>query len=624
METDTQQLDPQAVNLTKAIRQVETGSNFQATGKSGEYGAYQFTPSTWTTASQKYLGQSVPLEKSTPSQQTEVVYKQIKDWKDQGYNPGQIASMWNAGEKNPNAYLDTSFQGTNKSGAKYNVSAYAKSVANAYQTIKGGGQVNGDPNNPSNVPNQFVNPGQQNQESQSDFVTPPPLSGTPTPPPDITPTTNDSQNQGLGSELIQRSKDLSNAVENPNINIGSKVIQGAGAIAGAGGDIINAGLNAVTFGLFNKVTGLVGKGVEAVAQTPIGQSILKSVQDFSQAHPELSADIGAGVNIATAIPILKGVGLVKDVAMDAASNALKNMAEKAATKEFTEVAMRTVGGRKLINTIPDGISTLVKERAIPDVENVGGRTLFNVDEAQGVIKNSVNAIDEKELQPILEEVSKRQNFGQSLATLKSVAIKEAENDVTLKEAGMVPKAIKQIESRFEGWQHSYGENVDLATENRLKIGSGKFSDWGTPEGSADKVIYRALQKNIEDVAQKNGLGDVRAINQKMAKLLQAQKLLDVIKGKPMKGGFIHGLVKNTATVGGEMAGNAVGVPFAGALVGRGSGGLIEKTLGKVTPRAIRNSVLQRTTEGYISPGVKGLIKGGKNLIGVGLINRANR
>lgn len=153
MDNTQTQLDPQAVNLTKAIRQSESGGNFQAKGASGEYGAYQYTEPTWNKLASKY-GVNSSLKDSTPEQQNEIAYKQIKEWKDSGKNVGQIASMWNAGEGEPDAYTGKfsngqSSAGTNKEGVKFNVPAYAQSVANAYKTLKGGGQAQADPNNPS-------------------------------------------------------------------------------------------------------------------------------------------------------------------------------------------------------------------------------------------------------------------------------------------------------------------------------------------------------------------------------------------------------------------------------------------------------------------------------------------
>lgn len=156
MNPNSTQLDQDVVNLAKAIRQSESGGNFNARGKSQEVGAYQFTPDTWSASSMKYLGQNVDLEKATPQQQNEVAYKQLKEWKDKGYKPGQIASMWNAGAGEPDAYLGTfsngrPAKGTNKFGAAYDVPAYARSVAETYQKIKGGGQGGIDPRNPSAV-----------------------------------------------------------------------------------------------------------------------------------------------------------------------------------------------------------------------------------------------------------------------------------------------------------------------------------------------------------------------------------------------------------------------------------------------------------------------------------------
>lgn len=153
---DNKQLDPQVVNLAKAIRQTESGGNWSAKGKSGEYGAYQFTPETWSESSKKYLGQEIPLEKATPQQQNEVVYKRIKEWKDSGKNVGQIASMWNAGEGEPDAYTGKFSNGQpsvgkNKKGVSFDVPSYANSVASAYQNLKRGVTPVSTTNNPSYV-----------------------------------------------------------------------------------------------------------------------------------------------------------------------------------------------------------------------------------------------------------------------------------------------------------------------------------------------------------------------------------------------------------------------------------------------------------------------------------------
>lgn len=135
----TGSLDPQSVNLAKSIRQTESGGNFQAKGKSGEYGAYQWEPNTWTAESSS-AGINVPLDQATPEQQNEVAYKHIESEKQKGLNPAQIASQWNSGD--PDAYTGefsdgSPSVGTNKDGVAYNVPEYVNKVTSAYQSLKG-------------------------------------------------------------------------------------------------------------------------------------------------------------------------------------------------------------------------------------------------------------------------------------------------------------------------------------------------------------------------------------------------------------------------------------------------------------------------------------------------------
>ena len=132
-----EQLDQDAVNLAKAIRKVESNDTPTARGASGEFGYYQFMPQTWASSTKKFLGRDVPTDQATPELQNEVAYKQIKEWKDKGYNPGQIASMWNAGPGKPDAYLEGN-KGTNKYGVAYDTAEYARKVAETYQQVKSG------------------------------------------------------------------------------------------------------------------------------------------------------------------------------------------------------------------------------------------------------------------------------------------------------------------------------------------------------------------------------------------------------------------------------------------------------------------------------------------------------
>ncbi len=136
MDNSNSQLDPKVLNLAKSIKLAETGSGdtYKKKGGSGEFGAYQFMPDTYKTYAQKYLGDS--NAQPTIENQNKIAYSFIKEKKDQGFNPSQIASMWNAGEKKPNAYKEN-WKGVNSHGVAYDTPAYALKVSEYYKKLNG-------------------------------------------------------------------------------------------------------------------------------------------------------------------------------------------------------------------------------------------------------------------------------------------------------------------------------------------------------------------------------------------------------------------------------------------------------------------------------------------------------
>lgn len=359
---DTQtQLDPQAVNLAKAIRQTESGGNFQAQGKSGEYGAYQFTEPTWNTYA-KEAGVNVALKDATAEQQNQVAYTKIKKWKDAGNNIGQIASMWNAGEDNKNAYLNGN-TGTNKYGVHYDTGAYAKSVANAYQTLKSGGQVAVDPNNPSST-----------ATPQFPLTSSAGINGNGA-------SQNSPQDDSLTSEINGRVGDINSAIsdtESGKISPVSGLIQGVGAVAGGLGDVVNKGLELIPGVKAGEdwLSQTLGKAVN----TPTGQAIVKSIQSFSQTHPELSDDIKAGINIVTALPILDGIG---SVGKTIAGKAL----EGSIVKGVSEDIVKSVGRDFAENGGEDTVKTMVQNKILPSVE----KGVYNTDTAMNRLDSLVDS-----------------------------------------------------------------------------------------------------------------------------------------------------------------------------------------------------------------------------------------
>lgn len=125
-----------AAAVAKGLALTENGgewpSNPQA-GKTGETKSiFQFEPATWKQYSKEILGKdNVPMNADTESA---VAIGKAKKWLDEGYSPPQIASMWNAGENEPDAYTGkfsdgSSSVGMNKKyGINFDVPGYAKKV----------------------------------------------------------------------------------------------------------------------------------------------------------------------------------------------------------------------------------------------------------------------------------------------------------------------------------------------------------------------------------------------------------------------------------------------------------------------------------------------------------------
>lgn len=115
-----------AAQIAAAIRQVESGGNYNARGGSGEIGAYQFMPSSWKSWAGKYLGNAnAPM---TQQNQDKVAQAKIQDLLNQGYNPQQVALIWNGGEP-------VVKKGVNRYGVAYDSGAYANKVLNALRTV---------------------------------------------------------------------------------------------------------------------------------------------------------------------------------------------------------------------------------------------------------------------------------------------------------------------------------------------------------------------------------------------------------------------------------------------------------------------------------------------------------
>ena len=133
MDQTKPQPDIQALALTKALRQKESGGNYGAVGDVGtSTGAYQYQKGTWNQFSKEVLGiDNAPM---TPENQNAVTYGMVKKWKDAGLGPAQIAAKWNSGSETgwENKIGTTTINGQQ---VPYNVPQYVSDVVGHFKTI---------------------------------------------------------------------------------------------------------------------------------------------------------------------------------------------------------------------------------------------------------------------------------------------------------------------------------------------------------------------------------------------------------------------------------------------------------------------------------------------------------
>lgn len=295
---------------------------------------------------------------------------------------------------------------------------------------------------------------------------------------------------GLGSDLSGAVSQIGQSAQDAfkgKINPISGLVQVAGGVAGALSDVVGKAAEMVPG--VKIAEDELGLGVGALAKTTAGQTVVKSMQNWATTHPELAGDMNAGFNIITAIPILNGFSVLKNVVLDSASVALRNLAEKQAVSDLSEVVSRTVGGREALQAVPDGLKTLMTNNAIPDITTEGGVSRYSTQGAYDTISKQISKIDDTELQSTLAkanvpDISQRP----ALADLRANALQTTQDEL---------KDPSGVNTMFDRIQAKYGDYPTLQQINEAKrtvskqIGEAAFSD---PNMTANKLSAGLYKK----------------------------------------------------------------------------------------------------------------------------------
>lgn len=451
------QLDPTALNLARAIRQVESGDNPNAKGASGEFGVGQWMPGNFEAAATSY---GLDPNDKSEANQDHVMYNQIEDQVKQGKTQSQIASWWNSGNYDPTGNV-----GVNKEGVAYNTPAYVAKVQKAYES-----QIN-QPSSSTYPPP--TTPGQsQPQTTQTNGYTPP------APPPATTTSpAGTASNGGVLSDLSQGN--IGGAAVNAAKEAGNFLFPIAGDlyndVTGKNTktglqQVGDAALSALPFipGLGEVGEGLVGatKAGELLGETGsrvAGQALAGGALGYGA---DVASNLSSGKTDASVFK--PGIGTVGGGLIGGAIGAAGKIVPKLLSKTsgVPEQAFETMAER------PDAVVNAIK---------AGATNEQALGVAQGAVKNLRTTLTQNwqsSVKNIVDEFSgQRVNLGNLSKKLATVS----------DEFGIeLPQNIKNVSAK---------EGIDLLTQvnERLNSGSAAIS----PKGAVLRDTKDALANTLK-------------------------------------------------------------------------------------------------------------------------------
>ena len=587
MPNNPQQLDPDALRLAKAIRTRESNNNPTAKGASGEYGYYQFTKPTWQKSAQKYLGDA--NSQLTPENQNKVAYSQIKEWKDAGYQPDQIASMWNSGK--PDAHK-TGMKGTNSYGVNYDVPAYVAGVQQEYQKLK------------------QIEPQQQQVQQSSNVAQQPQQSANYQPKQDGLKTAGNIADFLFGGKKIGEA--IGTGIAQGKFGSGiQKFVTGQDltpeqeSLVTAGptrkeivGDVARVGLNFTPYG---KATGAL---TSRLAQEGLKRS----------AKPLANIAVGAGTGYA----------------MDVAENARQNKENiyKPGAGTLVGGGLATLGSgasaglRKLgQNTGQDRLEKLAGNYVVPSKiiaqESKRGRNPLQVIKEEGVLPEVINSKTDtskmvEALSSRLEEASnatrnvlKDSGLVVPFKDFQKTVIDGVMGDETIRNLGQTDTALKQVMTILNSYKKSYGQNIPVTVIDDIRQTMNK-NKWKPETHDIYRSIGDATRKIVYDAVPDQ---QVKKMLQREGELIGARDLAEALNARAVKSGLIG---KHFETLLGGLAGMGAGAVAGPLGMGAGAltGALATRKVGDIargayfkTPLAnMARKVTDKLDGGVVSPG----------------------
>lgn len=632
--TTQQPVDQQALTLTHAIALQESGNNgkpnYNAVGDNGtSKGAYQWQPGNFEAAAK-----SAGLDPTdfSPENQDKVAYSEVKGYKDKGYDPGQIASLWNSGS--PNNWQNHSGTTTiNGKQISYDTPAYVKGVQKYYNQLTGssGQNQSTDPTQTTSFPSATQTP-DSTSPSQPGFLS--------------------SLFKGIASPVatmlarpFQAGAELLGASDTDVNNISNKLSGGLVAPVpengadlekdvGRGAETVALGLGPVaggtTYGIGNsleqgnklfsgqtalqgavgavggKVLDAFGKPILDAAGSLASKVLPQSVTDAASAGLGAVGKLMDNTKLlpdAASNAINKGADVINNVAeapFNKAGSVLQNYVTNSTAADWERQAT-TKASRSILDLAeaqgnPAPTQTLA-EMGLNPVKVMGkGSQEIEAD----AIRAKTAATSQKILAPTLQEAQ----VGKPLTQADDIverALKNIPKDATPGERISIQNSIQNegaaLKSEFpQGMTYSDMQGVKGRYDANTKFGL-------TPDqriiGQTNKSMGSSLRKTIEDgvgTDPVSGKNLIKEFNKVQSQQYQAADYLDSLNGKSNKPGFIRSNLRRVAGIGGAALGNAastltgglVGGELPGYLIGNGLSHIFDNVSSPLKALMLRN------------------------------------
>lgn len=609
-------MDQDVINLAKAIRQTETG-NRAVSGKSGELPSrYQFMPSTWRQWSKEVLGiENAPL---TLENENKVAYTKIKNWKDSGYNPAQIASMWNSGKPDWKGK-----KGVNKYGVAYDVPSYVNKVYSTYQQVKAS------------------SPSLYQPQTQKPVV------------PTVQEQRNERMAQGLpvakNPERVEPT--FGGTIARDILKTPAKVLESFKAIGKQlggqsyeeavkpreskyfGGEIAPLGTKG-NFGQNLKET--IGAGVElgsyyfpggvATRSAKMLPGVAKNIVKPRQILKTLGRNVAEGTIGAVGfeegkklqgeedrLPIVKsamygaGGGLAFGIggqALGKIGRELRRTGSAITGNIPQDIAEESVGRLKgawketidNYKTLRDFRSTAINRGV--DIEEVLTREVLTPEIKGGTVdttlaQSKVSSRIDEAVNQVAELAKSYDDIPVKLDDFSKKAEKVIRNNESIMASGKVNTAVRDLRNRIAGFKEAYGDTVNASVLNRIRIEMNKeFKDALADKGIKDvaTAIGDAVRDQLDEIIDDSVF---RRANKRAGELITAQRFLKRADGRKVGGGRFS---QAFAGIVGAGAVGAEKLPLVGPLVGYLGGRKLQKVanqyaFGKAGPRT--RSILQK-------------------------------